>query len=218
MSHLGWAVEFGGNTFLVGKAIEWCRKVLDQCRDAAAAGQVLSRSDVEAELKTVIRRAVANSAGEMYGGRYPLRNDVLTFGAQGIGVDDGASFMIEQSDLRWAGDVLATPQLETTPTAEALAELEKTPFNPAFLTFVDELELSVRSASCLHNDNIIYVGDLVQKTEAEMLRTPNFGRKPLNEIKEVLAHMGLHLGMEVPGWPPKNIEDLAKAYAARADA
>ena len=90
--------------------------------------------------------------------------------------------------------------------------------NPAFLTFVDELELSVRSASCLHNDNIIYVGDLVQKTEAEMLRTPNFGRKPLNEIKEMLAHMGLHLGMEVPGWPPKNIEDLAKAYAARADA
>ena len=57
----------------------------------------------------------------------------------------------------------------------------------------------MRSANCLKNDNIIYIGDLVQKTEAEMLRTPNFGRKSLNEIKEVLAQMGLHLGMEVTG-------------------
>jgi DNA-directed RNA polymerase subunit alpha len=86
------------------------------------------------------------------------------------------------------------------------------PFNRNLLRKVDELELSVRSANCLKNDNIIYIGDLVQKTEAEMLRTPNFGRKSLNEIKEVLAAMGLHLGMEVPDWPPENIEDLAKRY------
>ena len=86
------------------------------------------------------------------------------------------------------------------------------PFNPALLKKVDELELSVRSANCLKNDNIVYIGDLIQKTEAEMLRTPNFGRKSLNEIKAVLAEMGLHLGMEVPGWPPENIEDLAKRY------
>ena len=85
-------------------------------------------------------------------------------------------------------------------------------FNPALLKKVDELELSVRSANCLKNDNIVYIGDLIQKTEAEMLRTPNFGRKSLNEIKEVLASMGLHLGMEVPAWPPENIEDLAKRY------
>ena len=84
------------------------------------------------------------------------------------------------------------------------------PFNRNLLKKVDELELSVRSANCLKNDNIIYIGDLVQKTEAEMLRTPNFGRKSLNEIKEVLGHMSLHLGMEVSGWPPENIEDLAK--------
>jgi DNA-directed RNA polymerase alpha subunit len=58
---------------------------------------------------------------------------------------------------------------------------------PALLKKVDELELSVRSANCLKNDNIVYIGDLIQKTEAEMLRTPNFGRKSLNEIKEVLA-------------------------------
>ncbi|MBV8778977.1 MAG: DNA-directed RNA polymerase subunit alpha [Alphaproteobacteria bacterium] len=82
--------------------------------------------------------------------------------------------------------------------------------NKNLLRKVDELELSVRSANCLKNDNIVYIGDLVQKTEAEMLRTPNFGRKSLNEIKEVLANMGLHLGMEIPNWPPENIEDLAK--------
>ena len=73
-------------------------------------------------------------------------------------------------------------------------------------------QLSVRSANCLKNDNIVYIGDLIQKTEAEMLRTPNFGRKSLNEIKEVLAQMGLHLGMDVPNWPPENIDDLAKRY------
>ncbi len=83
-------------------------------------------------------------------------------------------------------------------------------FNRNLLRKVDELELSVRSANCLKNDNIIYIGDLVQKTEAEMLRTPNFGRKSLNEIKEVLTQMGLHLGMEVTSWPPENVEDLAK--------
>jgi DNA-directed RNA polymerase subunit alpha len=84
------------------------------------------------------------------------------------------------------------------------------PFNKNLLRKVDELELSVRSANCLKNDNIVYIGDLVQKSEAEMLRTPNFGRKSLNEIKEVLAQMGLHLGMEIPNWPPENIEELAK--------
>ena len=84
------------------------------------------------------------------------------------------------------------------------------PFNKNLLRKVDELELSVRSANCLKNDNIVYIGDLVQKSEAEMLRTPNFGRKSLNEIKEVLSTMGLHLGMEIPNWPPENIEDLAK--------
>jgi DNA-directed RNA polymerase subunit alpha len=84
------------------------------------------------------------------------------------------------------------------------------PFNRNMLRKVDELELSVRSANCLKNDNIVYIGDLVQKSEQEMLRTPNFGRKSLNEIKEVLASMGLSLGMTVSGWPPENVEDLAK--------
>ena len=95
---------------------------------------------------------------------------------------------------------------------EIQEEVQELAFNPALLKKVDELELSVRSANCLKNDNIVYIGDLIQKTESEMLRTPNFGRKSFNEIKEVLAGMGLHLGMEVPAWPPENIEDLAKRY------
>jgi DNA-directed RNA polymerase subunit alpha len=98
---------------------------------------------------------------------------------------------------------IAVPSREET-------EADANQLNRYLLKKVDELELSVRSANCLKNDNIIYIGDLVQKTEAEMLRTPNFGRKSLNEIKEVLASMGLRLGMDIPGWPPENIEEMAK--------
>ena len=83
-------------------------------------------------------------------------------------------------------------------------------FNKNLLRKVDELELSVRSMNCLKNDNIVYIGDLVQKSEGEMLRTPNFGRKSLNEIKEVLTGMSLYLGMEIPNWPPDNIVELSK--------
>ncbi len=94
--------------------------------------------------------------------------------------------------------------------AQAESDVPAPAFNPNLLRKVDELELSVRSANCLKNDNIVYIGDLVQKSEQEMLRTPNFGRKSLNEIKEVLTHMSLHLGMEVTEWPPENVEELAK--------
>ncbi len=90
--------------------------------------------------------------------------------------------------------------------------LQRLPFSPVMLKKTDELELSVRSANCLKNENIVYIGDLVRKREAEMLRTPNYGRKSLNEIKEVLSRLGLHLGMELPGWPPENIEKLAELY------
>jgi DNA-directed RNA polymerase subunit alpha len=90
-------------------------------------------------------------------------------------------------------------------------EFEQTlPFNSNLLRKIDDLELSVRSMNCLKGDNIVYIGDLVQKTESEMLRTPNFGRKSLNEIKEVLSHMGLYLGMQVNGWPLENMEDAAR--------
>jgi len=95
---------------------------------------------------------------------------------------------------------------------EIIQEVKSTEpeFNKNLLKRVEELELSVRSMNCLKNDNIIYIGDLVQKTEPEMLRTPNFGRKSLNEIKEVLNTMSLYLGMEIPNWPPDNIAEMSK--------
>ena len=104
----------------------------------------------------------------------------------------------------------AAPVGVAAPAAGAEPASDTQQINRYLLKKVDELELSVRSANCLKNDNIIYIGDLVGKTEAEMLRTPNFGRKSLNEIKEVLSSMGLRLGMEIPGWPPENIEEMAK--------
>ena len=107
-------------------------------------------------------------------------------------------------------DGIPQPQSAMIGQAATPQEDDANQLNRYLLKKVDELELSVRSANCLKNDNIIYIGDLVQKTEAEMLRTPNFGRKSLNEIKEVLSSMGLRLGMDIPGWPPENIEEMAK--------
>ena len=95
---------------------------------------------------------------------------------------------------------------------EKQEKTEELEYNPILLKKVDELELSVRSRNCLQNDNIVYIGDLVNKTEAEMLRTQNFGRKSLNEIKDVLSKFGLKFGMEVASWPPENIEELAKKF------
>ena len=98
---------------------------------------------------------------------------------------------------------------------EQLAEEEikdELPFDKNMLKKVDELELSVRSQNCLRNANIVFVGDLVTRSEPEMLKTANFGRKSLNELKEVLASLGLKFGIEVAEWPPKSIEELSKKY------
>lgn len=89
---------------------------------------------------------------------------------------------------------------------------KKIPFDLNLLKKVSDLELSVRSQNCLKNDNITYIGDLVIKTEAQMLKTPNFGKKSLNEIKDLLAEMGLKFGMDIENWPPKNIEELVSNY------
>ena len=79
-------------------------------------------------------------------------------------------------------------------------------FDPILLRPVDELELTVRSANCLKAENIFYIGDLIQRTENELLKTPNLGRKSLNEIKEVLASRGLTLGMKLESWPPAGLD------------
>jgi len=120
-------------------------------------------------------------------------------------LQDQLSLFVHFEDIAPVG---ASPMIGVA--AAPAEEGDTNQLNRYLLKKVDELELSVRSANCLKNDNIIYIGDLVQKTEAEMLRTPNFGRKSLNEIKEVLSSMGLRLGMDIPGWPPENIEEMAK--------
>ena len=112
--------------------------------------------------------------------------------------------------VHFSDGISESPRVGLAAAPVAADETDTNQLNRFLLKKVDELELSVRSANCLKNDNIIYIGDLVQKTEAEMLRTPNFGRKSLNEIKEVLSSMGLRLGMDIPGWPPENIEEMAK--------
>jgi DNA-directed RNA polymerase subunit alpha len=91
---------------------------------------------------------------------------------------------------------------EESSISEEQTEAQK--LNENLFRSVDELELSVRSANCLKHANIKLIGDLVQKTEAEILATKNFGRKSLNEIKEILAGMGLSLGMKLENWPPKS--------------
>jgi DNA-directed RNA polymerase subunit alpha len=129
-------------------------------------------------------------------------DDALAYGAKIL--QDQLQLFVNFEDA-----AVAAPVAHTT-TGNVVEVDDTATINRYLLKKVDELELSVRSANCLKNDNIIYIGDLVQKTESEMLRTPNFGRKSLNEIKEVLSQMGLRLGMEIAGWPPENIEEMAK--------
>ena len=104
-------------------------------------------------------------------------------------------------------------ELEGTPAA---IEQPKAPaIDPILLRPVDDLELTVRSANCLKAENIYYIGDLIQRTETELLKTPNLGRKSLNEIKEVLASRGLTLGMKLENWPPAGLESWADSADRR---
>ena len=138
-------------------------------------------------------------------------DDALAYAARIL--QDQLQLFVNFDDRMQSQPVPMTAGIAIAPS-EPLMPTDTNQLNRFLLKKVDELELSVRSANCLKNDNIIYIGDLVGKTEAEMLRTPNFGRKSLNEIKEVLSSMGLRLGMEIPGWPPENIEDMAKRLEA----
>jgi DNA-directed RNA polymerase subunit alpha len=99
---------------------------------------------------------------------------------------------------------LPSDNLEEIMSAEP--KKSSTSFDPILLRPVDELELTVRSANCLKAENIYYIGDLIQRTETELLKTPNLGRKSLNEIKEVLASRGLTLGARLENWPPQGLD------------
>ncbi|WP_394754317.1 DNA-directed RNA polymerase subunit alpha [Crenothrix sp.] len=96
-------------------------------------------------------------------------------------------------------------KVDTQPVLEVGVEAE--PFEPVLLRPVDDLELTVRSANCLKAENIFYIGDLIQRTEVELLKTPNLGKKSLTEIKDILALKGLSLGMRLENWPPDNLAD-----------
>jgi len=99
--------------------------------------------------------------------------------------------------------------LDVTVAPDIEENVEEEPeFDPTLLSPVDDLELTVRSANCLKAENIMFIGDLVQRTEVELLKTPNLGKKSLNEIKDVLAERGLSLGMKLENWPPESLEDV----------
>ena len=105
--------------------------------------------------------------------------------------------------------VFGTLQTEGPADANAAADANApAPIDPILLRPVDDLELTVRSANCLKAENIYYIGDLIQRTENELLKTPNLGRKSLNEIKEVLAAHGLTLGSRLENWPPANLDHI----------
>ncbi|MBY0445665.1 MAG: DNA-directed RNA polymerase subunit alpha, partial [Burkholderiales bacterium] len=111
-------------------------------------------------------------------------------------VRQAARMLIDQ--LAVFADLEGTPVEEEQPQAPQI--------DPILLRPVDDLELTVRSANCLKAENIYYIGDLIQRTETELLKAPNLGRKSLNEIKEVLASKGLSLGMRLENWPPAGLE------------
>lgn len=115
-------------------------------------------------------------------------------------VRTAARILMEQ--LAVFADLKGTPAAAEAPRSPAV--------DPILLRPVDDLELTVRSANCLKAENIYYIGDLIQRTETELLKTPNLGRKSLNEIKDVLASKGLTLGMRLENWPPAGLEHHAK--------
>jgi hypothetical protein len=122
--------------------------------------------------------------------------------------DIGTLFVLQYAD----STIEELCDLFRTNSEEWRRERQRLFKQPLIFMKVDQLNWTIRTGNCLKNDNIVYIGDLVQKTEAEMLCTPNFGRKSLNEVKEALAQMDLHFGMEVPDWPPRDIEELSKRF------
>jgi len=115
-------------------------------------------------------------------------------------IRDAAGVLVDQLK------VFAALEGTTAPSEEKATKVP--PIDPILLRPVDDLELTVRSANCLKAENIYYIGDLIQRTETELLKTPNLGRKSLNEIKEVLAARGLTLGMKLENWPPAGLEKM----------
>jgi DNA-directed RNA polymerase subunit alpha len=125
-------------------------------------------------------------------------------------IDVDTNGTLEAEDAIKAAATILSDQLTSfvdfTVIEESVAEPKQPAVDPALLQAIDDLDLTVRSANCLKAENIYYVGDLIQRTEMELLKTPNLGKKSLTEIKEVLASKGLSLGMHLDNWPPASLE------------
>ena len=134
--------------------------------------------------------------------------DKLILDIETNGAIDNAEEAVRRAARMLMEQLSIFSDLEGTPTGTSSDASGPTPVDPVLVRPVDDLELTVRSANCLKAENIYYIGDLIQRTETELLKTPNLGRKSLNEIKEVLASRGLTLGMKLEGWPPAGLEKL----------
>ncbi len=179
------------------RAAAMCRR---RCSSGAKDGRPIGSIVLDASFSPVKRVSYAVESA-----RVEQRTDL-----DKLIMDVETNGVIEPEEaIRYAARVLVDQlslfaDLKGTP---ALAETPKTPqVDPILLRPVDDLELTVRSANCLKAENIYYIGDLIQRTETELLKTPNLGRKSLNEIKEVLASRGLTLGMKLENWPPVGLE------------
>ena len=144
---------------------------------SVSAARVAQRTDLDKLEMTIETNGVISPEDALRNAVHILQDQLSVFGAIKTNVE------VDQQ-----------PQEETPP-----------PLDPILMRPVDDLELTVRSANCLKAENVYYIGDLIQRTENELLKTPNLGRKSLNEIKEVLASHGLTLGMRLENWPPANL-------------
>lgn len=140
--------------------------------------------------------------GKLFGGGGTLRRHA---GSDFLDRADASAQPIRRSATILAEQLDAFVELRDI--SEPVQKEEKPEFDPILLRPVDDLELTVRSANCLKAEAIQYIGDLVQRTEVELLKTPNLGKKSLTEIKDVLASRGLSLGMRLENWPPESIAE-----------
>lgn len=170
--------------------------------------QQIGRLIMDASFSPIVRVAYQVSAARV-GQRTDLDKLSLEIATNGVITPEEAlreSVRILQDQLSIFGSIKTDVQEESLQAGEEDSESNPPPLDPVLMRPVDDLELTVRSANCLKAENIYYIGDLIQRTENELLKTPNLGRKSLNEIKEVLAAHGLTLGMKLENWPPQGLD------------
>jgi DNA-directed RNA polymerase subunit alpha len=166
------------------------------------ATKLIGRIVLDASFSPVSRVSYAVESARVEQ-RTDLDRLVMTIETNGVlspeeSIRQAASILVDQ--------LVVFAALESSEVMGDLAPSRSSTVDPMLMRPVDDLELTVRSANCLKAENIYYIGDLIQRTENELLKTPNLGRKSLNEIKDVLAARGLSLGMKLESWPPASLE------------